>query len=102
MKKQIIAVVVIGVILSAWFLKAMLTPALTPDQIYREPSVTPTINFYREDIFDQCVGLESLEILKDAYPSLEINGNYHKDRQRILANIERDQKMLGLDYFKCQ
>ncbi len=83
-------------------MKALFTPALTPEQIYIEPLPTPTINFYREDIFDQCIGLESLEILKDAYPSLEINGNYRTDYQRILANIERDKEILGLDYFKCQ
>jgi len=101
MKKQTIAVIVIGVILSAWFVKAMFEPALTPDQIYREPSATPTINFYREDIFDQCVGLESMQKLLKENPSLKINGNFQKDYKRILDNIKRDKEILGFDYFKC-
>ena len=102
MRKQIIAVVVIGVILSVWFVKAMFTPALTPDQIYREPSLTPTINYYREDLYAQCRGLEYFKKIKlENDRSLELNTNFNKEYQKTLAYIERDKKMLGLDYFKC-
>lgn len=102
MKKQIIAVIIIGVVLSAWFVKVMFEPALTPQQIYTEPSLTPTINYYQEDLYSQCKGLESFKELLEKYPSLKINGNFKKDYQRILDNIERDKEILGLDEFKCQ
>ena len=102
MKKQMVAVIVIGVILSVWFVKAILTPALTPDQIYREPPPTPTINYYQDDLFAQCNGLESLKDLLEKHPSLKINANFNKDYQRVIDNIERDKEMLGLDYFDCQ
>ena len=101
MKKQTIVLIIIGVVISVWLVMAMFEPTLTPNQIYREPSLTPTINFYREDIFDQCIGLESMQKLLKENPSLKINGNFQKDYQRILDNIERDKKILGMDNFKC-
>ena len=102
MNKQIVIVIVIGVILSAWFVKAMFEPTLTPDQIYREPSATPTINFYREDIYEQCRGLEYFKKIKvENNRSLELNTNFNKEYQKTLAYIERDKKELGITLFKC-
>jgi hypothetical protein len=101
MKKSTIVFFVFCAVVMFFFVKALFTPALTPDQIYREPSLTPTINYYQEDLYAQCKGLESFKELLEKYPSLKINGNYKKDYQRILDNIERDKKMLGLDNFKC-
>jgi hypothetical protein len=101
MSKSTLVFYALCVVLGIWFVSVLFIPPLSVDEIYVEPSLTPTINFYKEDIFDQCRGLESLEILKEAYPSLEINGNYHKDRQRILGNIERDLNILGYDGFVC-
>jgi phage repressor protein C with HTH and peptisase S24 domain len=80
----------------------MFTPALTPNQIYIQPSITPTINYYQEDLYAQCRGLEYFKKIKlENDRSLELNANFNKEYQKTLAYIERDKKMLGLDYFKC-
>jgi hypothetical protein len=101
MSKSTLVFYALCIVLGIWFVSVLFIPPLSVDDIYTQPSLTPTINFYKEDIFDQCRGLESLETLKEEYPSLEINGNYHNDRQRILANIERDKNILGYEGFVC-
>jgi len=102
MKKQLIVCIVFCGVLVFFFVKALLTPALTPDQIYREPSLTPTINYYREDLFAQCEGLEYFrEIKLENNHSLEINKNFLKEYFKTIAYIERDKKILGIKNFKC-
>jgi hypothetical protein len=102
MKKQIVVVIIVGVVLSVWFIRSILMPALTPDQIYIQPSLTPTINYYMEDLYAQCRGLEYFKVIKDDNDrSLELNRNFNKEYQKTLAFIERDKKMLGIKLFKC-
>lgn len=101
MRKQTIIFFVFCAGVLLFFVKALFTPELTPSQIYVKQLPTPTINFYREDIFDQCEGLESMQKLLKENPSLKINGNFQKDYKRILDNIKRDKEILGFDYFKC-
>lgn len=102
MKKSTIVFCVLCSVVAFFFVKAMFTPALTPGQIYREPSPTPTINYYQEDLYAQCRGLEYFKKIKlENNRSLELNTNFNKEYQKTLSYIERDKKMLGLDYFKC-
>jgi len=74
-----------------------------PDQVQVEPLLlpTPTINYYQEDLYAQCAGLDSLNKLLEEHPSLRLNGNFRKEVQLRLEAIERDKGILGLDLFEC-
>jgi len=58
-------------------------------------------DYYRQDLYAQCRGLEYFKGMINDNPSLEINSNFNKEYQKTLGYIELDKKMLGLDYFKC-
>jgi hypothetical protein len=100
MKKSTFVFLVLCDIAIFFFVKAILTPVQTASN-YAKPLLTPTINYYQEDLYAQCRGLESAKKLIENYPSLEINENFNKDYHRILTTIDRDTKILGLDGFKC-
>jgi hypothetical protein len=66
----------------------------------KEKSMTLT-DYYKQDLYAQCNGLESFKKLIEEHPSLVINKNFNQDYQNIIDKIEIDKKMLNLDYFKC-
>lgn len=66
---------------------------------YLQP--TPTINYYLEDLYAQCRGLEYFNGMIKDNESLNIYENFQKEYQKTVNNIERDKKELGLTDFVC-
>jgi hypothetical protein len=101
MKKSTVVFLVFCATTIFFFIKALFVPALTPDQIYREPSTTPTINYYQEDLYAQCSGLKYFNNMINDNNSLLINENFLNEYRKTLYYIEVDKQMLGLDNFIC-
>ena len=62
---------------------------------------TPTINYYLEDLYAQCRGLEYFNGMIKDNESLKIYENFKKEYQKTVDNIEIDKKELGLIDFVC-
>jgi len=62
---------------------------------------TPTIDYYKEDLYAQCRGLEYFDGMIKDNESLNIYENFQKEYQKTVDNIERDKKELGLTDFVC-
>lgn len=58
-------------------------------------------DYYRNDLYAQCRGLEYFKGMINENETLELNSNFNKEYQKTLSYIELDKKMLNLDYFKC-
>jgi len=62
---------------------------------------TPTMDYYKEDLYAQCRGLEYFNGMIKDNESLKIYENFQKEYQKTVSNLERDKKELGLTDFVC-
>lgn len=58
-------------------------------------------DYYQQDLYAQCRGLEYFKVMIEENKTLELNSNFNKEYQKTLAYIELDKKELGLTLFKC-
>ena len=97
--KKIIVLMVIFYCIFLWLSIINIEPKNM--NISKSITMSPTINYYREDLYAQCAGLKYFDEMMINYPSIKINKNFIEEYKTTLNYIERDKKMLDLGYFKC-
>lgn len=99
-KPNIIFFSLFGIVIVC-FIRALFIPAIKPDQIHIEQRFTPTINYYLEDLYAQCKGLDYFDSMIENNETLKINSNFNAEYQKTLDYIERDKKELEMPLFEC-
>jgi len=97
-----ISLIIIGTLFLSWCVLFLLSEQ--PQKNENELPIiqsTPTIDYYKEDLYAQCRGLEYFNGMIKDNESLKIYENFQKEYQKTVDNIEADKKYLGLHDFEC-